>query len=173
MSTRTLTQRGDTLDAFISELEGDHRTSEMEAEYRPSRDLAMALVEIRMRLNVSQKEFATRLGVTPAYLSKLESGVANPSIRSLASLLRRAGISLRMRFEISAPSVWNEESTFDVSERYRRSDLDEGEMYHVLTAAHGVVNAIMKSRADDDPLEMSEVLAEIRDAYVQKRSKSR
>ncbi|MGE0570923.1 MAG: helix-turn-helix domain-containing protein [Dehalococcoidia bacterium] len=87
-----------TFDDLVNELQRDPETAQRLQEMKPSHDLAMMLVSIRLRNAWSQAEFARRAGVSQPYIAQLESGTANPSIRKLDALLRRAG--LQLRFEV-------------------------------------------------------------------------
>ena len=80
---------------FMRELKSDPERAESEADWQPSRDLALMLVRLRLSLGVTQAEFAQRAGVRQSYISQLESGSGNPSIRSLSRLLRKNGVTLR------------------------------------------------------------------------------
>jgi transcriptional regulator with XRE-family HTH domain len=55
---------------------------------------AITLAEARMRLNLTQQQLAARLGVSQAYISKLEGGEANPTLERIGSLLAVLGLSL-------------------------------------------------------------------------------
>ncbi len=84
-----------TFDDFMRELRTDPERAERDAEWKPSRDLAIMLVRLRLSLGLTQAEFAQRAGVRQSYISQLESGSGNPSIRSLSRLLRKNGVTLR------------------------------------------------------------------------------
>ncbi len=57
---------------------------------------AITLAEARRRLNLTQKQLATRLGVSQSYVAKLEGGEANPTLERIGSLLSVLGLSLTM-----------------------------------------------------------------------------
>lgn len=69
----------------------------MLAEIQPSIDVSLLLVKLRLDLGLSQREFARRAGVSPSYISQLESGTANPSVRRLDTILRSVGSRLVMK----------------------------------------------------------------------------
>ena len=50
-------------------------------------DLAFALVEARRRQGLTQNELASCTGVSQAYIAKLESGEANPTIGHIGAML--------------------------------------------------------------------------------------
>ncbi|MGH2609075.1 MAG: helix-turn-helix domain-containing protein, partial [Tepidiformaceae bacterium] len=86
--------RGTTFDDLIDELVGDPAEREMEDSWRPSRGVATLLMKLRADRGLSQRQLATLAGVTPAYISQLESGTANPSVRRLDAILRSVGARL-------------------------------------------------------------------------------
>jgi transcriptional regulator with XRE-family HTH domain len=55
---------------------------------------AITLAETRMQLNLTQQQLAARLGVSQAYISKLEGGEANPTLERIGSLLATLGLKL-------------------------------------------------------------------------------
>ena len=61
-------------------------------------DLAHALSEARRRKGLTQRQMAEITGVSQAYIARLESGEANPSVGQLGKLL--ASIWLRASFEL-------------------------------------------------------------------------
>lgn len=82
----------------LSELLG--RVAPGEALLRTaSREVAHALMDIRGEHGLTQAALAQSVGVSQAYISQLESGAANPSVRSLAALLMAAGYRLRLTIE--------------------------------------------------------------------------
>ncbi|MFN0145386.1 MAG: helix-turn-helix domain-containing protein [Dehalococcoidia bacterium] len=64
------------------------------AESRTSRDVARIVIRVRKALALSQTELARQAGVTQSYIAKLESGAANPSLRSFDKLLGLWGYTL-------------------------------------------------------------------------------
>ena len=55
---------------------------------------AITLAEARKILGLTQQELASRLGVSQAYISKLEGGEANPTLERIGRLLATLGLSL-------------------------------------------------------------------------------
>ncbi len=55
---------------------------------------ALTLAEARVKLGLTQKELASRAGVSQAYIAKLEGGEANPTLERIGSLLAMLGLSL-------------------------------------------------------------------------------
>lgn len=85
-----------TFDDLVRELQREPAVAAQEADLQPSRDVALLLVSLRQRMHLSQSEFARKAGVSQAYVSQLESGTANPSVRRLNRLLRAVGATLRL-----------------------------------------------------------------------------
>lgn len=54
-------------------------------------DFAVTLVRARRAAPLTQKELAERLGVSQAYIAKLEGGEANPTLGTIGSLLATLG----------------------------------------------------------------------------------
>ncbi|MBM3148831.1 MAG: helix-turn-helix transcriptional regulator [Chloroflexi bacterium] len=57
-------------------------------------DFAMLLVKARKAAGITQQELAARAGTTQAYIAKLESGEANPTIGKVGELLALLGFRL-------------------------------------------------------------------------------
>jgi transcriptional regulator with XRE-family HTH domain len=55
---------------------------------------ALTLSKARMKLALTQKELAEKIGVSQSYIAKLEGGEANPTLERIGSLLGMLGLSL-------------------------------------------------------------------------------
>ncbi len=55
---------------------------------------ALTLAKARAKLGLTQKELATRVGVSQAYIAKLEGGEVNPTLERAGSLLAMLALSL-------------------------------------------------------------------------------
>jgi len=55
---------------------------------------ALTLAKARATLGLTQKELANKVGVSQAYIAKLEGGEANPTLERIGSLLAMLGLSL-------------------------------------------------------------------------------
>ena len=55
---------------------------------------ALTLAKARAESGLTQKELATKTGVSQAYIAKLEGGEANPTLERIGSLLAVLGLSL-------------------------------------------------------------------------------
>ena len=144
-----------TFEEFVRRSESDRELADREARARPSIDLALMLVSIRKHYGWSQRELAKQANITQAYVAKLESGIANPSIQVLADLLRKLGV----RLDLSATIVLNPKAVGE-------TQLTEGEMYHLAAVAQGTANALKLSRVDKRDLQQSDVVGEIAAAYT-------
>ena len=61
-------------------------------------DIAAALVAARTERHLTQAEFADMLGVSYAYVVRLESGNANPSLGRVGALFATLGVQLCISF---------------------------------------------------------------------------
>ena len=52
----------------------------------------------RLKLHLTQQELSRRTGIIQADISKLETGLANPSIRTLARIAQGLGMTLHVEF---------------------------------------------------------------------------
>ena len=53
----------------------------------------MDVVSARKALNLTQAEFAEKLGLSPGYIGHLETGVRRPSIKLAVKIEKLAGVS--------------------------------------------------------------------------------
>lgn len=61
--------------------------------------LAESLVKARDAVGITQKELATRTGIYQADISKIERGLANPSLSTLKRLADGMGMELQLAFK--------------------------------------------------------------------------
>lgn len=59
-------------------------------------EFAITLARARDRAGLTQKELAEKLGVSQAYIAKLEGGEANPTLGAIGSMLAMLGLSVVM-----------------------------------------------------------------------------
>ena len=64
----------------------------------PERQIMRAIAEGREEKDMTQKQLAEITGITLADISRLESGTANPSLRTLKRLAAGLGIALKVEF---------------------------------------------------------------------------
>ena len=86
-----------TFDAYLSEKMGD---PEFRAEYEalePEYAIIDALIEARKNSKLTQKQLSEITGIAQGDISKIERGIANPSIKTLKTLA--SGMDMRVRLE--------------------------------------------------------------------------
>jgi ribosome-binding protein aMBF1 (putative translation factor) len=67
-------------------------SEKLEAEYQ----LARQLIKARVSQNLTQAELAEKAGVKQAYIARLESGSANPTIDSLNKVAKVLDLRLKL-----------------------------------------------------------------------------
>lgn len=68
-------------------------------EMRPEFELARILIAARARAGLTQAQLAERMETSQSVVSRLESGQAHPSIKTLERIARATGTRLRIAFE--------------------------------------------------------------------------
>ncbi len=90
---------------LLKELRQDPEYIAAEAELRPILDIADAVLRLRLAKGWSQAELARRVGTKQANISKLENGLANPTV----DFLRRVAKALETDFSVHfGPKALNE-----------------------------------------------------------------
>ena len=82
---------------FESDLEKelqDPESAKYFGEARAKSSFALTLAIARAKAGLTQKELADKVGVSQAYIAKLEGGEANPTLERIGSLLAVLGLSL-------------------------------------------------------------------------------
>lgn len=69
----------------------------------PGLHLGSRLRQARLDVNMSLREMARQLGVSPSFVSQLENGKSQPSVATLYSLSQLLGVSIDRLFEPSSP----------------------------------------------------------------------
>ena len=72
----------------------DPESAKMFGAAQAKSSFALTLAKARATLGLTQKELASRVGVSQAYIAKLEGGEANPTLERIGSLLAILGLSL-------------------------------------------------------------------------------
>ena len=67
-------------------------------EIQPEMDVIRAMVDMRIKQNLTQNELASRTGIDQADISKLENGTKNPSLKLLKKLAAGMGMQLKIEF---------------------------------------------------------------------------
>jgi len=62
---------------------------------------------VRIRLDLSQEEFARKLGVSTSFYTKLEQGYANPGMKTLEKFYR-VGVNVNFLLSGEPPMLLNE-----------------------------------------------------------------
>jgi transcriptional regulator with XRE-family HTH domain len=66
----------------------------LELEYA----IIQAIIDARKSIHLTQKQLSKLTGVNQADISKIETGIGNPTIKMLGRLLRGLNISVRLEF---------------------------------------------------------------------------
>ncbi len=90
--------------------EGDLRENLQDPEFakmfgaaQAKSSFALTLARARANLGLTQKELANKVGVSQAYISKLEGGETNPTLERIGSLLAMLGLSLTTDTTVLSP----------------------------------------------------------------------
>ncbi|MBU4226526.1 MAG: helix-turn-helix transcriptional regulator [Chloroflexi bacterium] len=91
---------------YFKKLEGDAEYQETEQELKTLLDLADDILRLRMEKGWSQAELAKRAETKQANISRLESGLSNPSAKFLQKVAKALNTSVSIHFEkIRLPEV--------------------------------------------------------------------
>ena len=93
-------------EGYFKRYEESPEYQKTEEELRVLLDLADDILRLRMEKGWSQADFAERAETKQANISRIESGLSNPSIRFLQKLAKALGATLSIRFESTQqPSI--------------------------------------------------------------------
>jgi len=67
-------------------------------EIQPEMNMIKAIIEARIRKNMTQEELSKKTGIAQSEISKLENGTRNPSIRLLQRLAEGMDMVLNISF---------------------------------------------------------------------------
>ena len=67
-------------------------------DLQPEMDIIKAIIDARIKQNLSQKELSKLTGINQSEISKLENGERNPSIKLLQRLADGMGLTLKISF---------------------------------------------------------------------------
>ncbi len=87
-----------TFDSYLAE---KLKNPELKKEYdalEPEFAIIQAMIDARKESGMTQKQLADKTGITQADISRLESGNANPSLRTLQRLAAGMGMRIRLEF---------------------------------------------------------------------------
>lgn len=81
--------------------------------------------ELRKKLNISQKEFGEKIGVTDTSISKIEKGERNPSEQTIKSICREFNVSIMWLKEGLGDMFTNLPETLldELADEYNLSDI--------------------------------------------------
>ena len=68
-------------------------------ELQPEMNIIRAIIDARIKQNLSQKKLSELTGIHQSEISKLENGERNPSIKLLQRLADGMGLTLKVSFE--------------------------------------------------------------------------
>lgn len=88
---------------YFKKLEEDRAYQEAESEFKVILDLADDILKLRMEKGWSQSELAERAGTKQANISRLESGLSNPSVNFLQKVAKALDSSISIHFENVTP----------------------------------------------------------------------
>ena len=92
---------------FKDFLAGQLQDPEVKAEYdalEPEFAIMQAMIDARKEAGMTQKQLSEKTGIAQADISKLESGNANPSLRTLQRLAAGMGMKVKIQFQPTASS---------------------------------------------------------------------
>ena len=75
---------------------------ELKAEYdalEPEFSIMQAMIDARKSSGMTQQQLSEKTGIAQADISKLESGSANPSLRTLQRLAAGMGMRIKIEFQ--------------------------------------------------------------------------
>lgn len=81
--------------AAEAEAEGPEAGAHLDA-LRDRFDLAVQLIDRRRALHMTQQELAAASGLHQSVVSRIEQGVANPTVRTLSALARALDVRLTL-----------------------------------------------------------------------------
>ena len=84
-------------DSLNKRLENDNFRKEYE-NIQPEMNIIRAMIAARKDQNLTQADLATRTGINQAYISKLENGSKNPSLKMLKRLAEGLNMDLKIEF---------------------------------------------------------------------------
>ena len=67
-------------------------------ELEPEFQIINAILDARKEKNLTQKELSKLTGIAQADISKLENGIANPSVKTLQRLANGMGMAVKIEF---------------------------------------------------------------------------
>ena len=87
-----------TFDDYLTEQMQDEAFRKEYEAMQPEFDVIRAMIDARISQGLTQKQLAERTGVHQADISKLESGMRNPTLNMLKRLAEGMGMNLKIEF---------------------------------------------------------------------------
>ena len=85
-------------DEFKEELLSDPRVKKEYDALGPEYDIIQAMIDARVKQNITQKELSERTGITQADISRIERGTRNPSLAMMKRIAAGLGMQLKLEF---------------------------------------------------------------------------
>ena len=85
-------------DEFKKQLMQDAKLKKSYNDLSPEYEIIRAMIDGRSELNISQQDLARRTGINQAYISRLESGNYNPSLKFLKRVAAGLGKEVHISF---------------------------------------------------------------------------
>ena len=87
------------LEAYREKLQQNAEYIEAEKELKPLLDLADDVLALRLEKGWSQSDLARRAGTKQSNISRLESGLANPTFRFIQKVAKALGTEVEIRLK--------------------------------------------------------------------------
>ena len=84
---------------YFKKFENDNEYAKAKEELRPFLDIADEILRLRLEKGWSQVELAEHAETKQANISRLESGLSNPSVKFLQKLAQALDTEIHVRFE--------------------------------------------------------------------------
>lgn len=85
-------------DEFKEELLSDPKVKKEYDALGPEYDIIQAMIDARVKQNITQKELSERTGITQADISRIERGTRNPSLAMMKRIAAGLGMQLKLEF---------------------------------------------------------------------------
>ena len=99
MDVRGSSPIGSALDDDLSQALASEEYRKLHAELSVAEAVARVVIQLRMKLKVTQQQLAQRMDTSPSTISRLESGQYVPSLATLTRVVEAGGMRLVLGFE--------------------------------------------------------------------------
>ena len=83
---------------FLEEQKKDEKFKKEYDALEPEFAIIRAIIDARKNSGMTQKDLAEKTGITQSDISRLETGSANPSLKTLQRLAEGMGMTLKLEF---------------------------------------------------------------------------